>query len=62
MIKPYKGDLVYASCSIRILSNKRTMTFAMDYVISDYGHLHNLGGHNALNPLPTLCEPIGSHT
>ena len=25
-----------------------TKTFAMDYVMSNYGHPHNLGGHNVL--------------
>ena len=44
----YKGGLVYALCSIKISSEKKTTMFTMNYVISDYGHSHNLGGHNAL--------------
>ena len=45
MIELYKSDLVYALYSIRISSDERITTFAMDYVMSDYGHPHNLSGH-----------------
>ena len=47
MIELYKGDLVHALCSIRISSDKGTTAFSMDYVMSDYGHPHNLGSQNA---------------
>ena len=47
-IELYKGDLVHALCSIMISSDRRTMAFTMDLVMSNYGHSHNLDGHNAL--------------
>ena len=76
MIKQYKDDIIHALCSIKILRGKRTIVQAIYLVMSDYRLSQNLGSYNVLletnydlwakikilGPLPTLCEPIGSHT
>ena len=76
MIKQHKDDIIHALCTIRISCDKRTIVQAVYLVTSDYRYSHNLGGHNVLlktnydlwakieilGPLPTLCEPIRSHT